>query len=361
MGSLTIFARDALLNHTFNADTYTPPEVLYLAFSLAFSVRSGDYQWTASGSGTDEYYLEADGGGDPGLGGDPQVIIAGNVVLVPGSAGSLAAGEWAFDDNDSLGYDTIYIRLSDGADPDSKDVGFVLAGGNPFVDTSGLNEPVGNGYARTAIVFDAAGNRIIVQGGLTQFDQLSGDLGWATHWCIMDAATMGNALAFGVFDEPKQLVNKNRPYVKSGEVTVTANAGELSDYLAEAWLNFMFNNVPFSSPNTYVGWATNPIVDADTGSTVSEPGAGDYARVQVNPAGGASPAWNVASGGALDNADLISHEPATAPQGTFTAAFVADAATGGNLLMYDNAVADQEVGTDDTVEWPAGDLNLEIL
>src|SRR5690606_38969133 len=41
------------------------------------------------------------------------------------SLGSLAASRWGYGDNDTLGYDTIYIRLSDDADPDSKAADYV--------------------------------------------------------------------------------------------------------------------------------------------------------------------------------------------------------------------------------------------
>lgn len=82
------------------------------------------WQWTESGSGTAEYYLEALGGGDPG-------IVAATVyenyrdALAGGMVGSLAAGEWAFDDNDTLGFDTVYVRLSNGGDPSAQASGSV--------------------------------------------------------------------------------------------------------------------------------------------------------------------------------------------------------------------------------------------
>ena len=45
-----------------------------------------------------------------------------------GALGSLAAGEWGYGDSSSEnGYNTIYVRLSDGTDPDSKASGYVRA------------------------------------------------------------------------------------------------------------------------------------------------------------------------------------------------------------------------------------------
>lgn len=92
---------------------------------LASYVNS-DYKWVSSGSGTDEYYCEASGGGDPGID-EPQEVIEDGSLMTPGTLGSLAEGEWAYGDNDSLGYSTIYVRLSDSADPDSKSDDYIQA------------------------------------------------------------------------------------------------------------------------------------------------------------------------------------------------------------------------------------------
>jgi hypothetical protein len=47
------------------------------------------------------------------------------VLGTAGTAGSLTAGQWDFGDNDTLGFSTIYVRLSDGTDPDSKSTDYV--------------------------------------------------------------------------------------------------------------------------------------------------------------------------------------------------------------------------------------------
>ena len=83
------------------------------------------YRWTASGSGTDEYYLELIAGGDPSVD-TPLAVSLNDTLSTEGTVGSLAAGEYDYGDNDTLGYDTIYVRLSDGTDPDSKSAGYVV-------------------------------------------------------------------------------------------------------------------------------------------------------------------------------------------------------------------------------------------
>lgn len=95
------------------------------------------YKWTASGSGTNEYYCEAAAGGDPSLDDPGSVCTDGTFKLdSEGTMGSLSAGEWDYGDNDSLGYSTVYVRLDDGADPDTKPTFFVAKGSGVGIDYS---------------------------------------------------------------------------------------------------------------------------------------------------------------------------------------------------------------------------------
>lgn len=91
----------------------------------AISVRTAHYSWTASGSGTNEFYLRTAGGTDPGLIAAPGSVQVNGVNATSGTIGALAAGQWAYGDNDTLGFNTLYVRLSDGADPDSKAIDFI--------------------------------------------------------------------------------------------------------------------------------------------------------------------------------------------------------------------------------------------
>lgn len=87
------------------------------------SIRNAKYAWTASGSGTNEYYVRTAAGANPGFQASPPtsngVYINGSAAT-EGTLGALTAGQWGYGDNDTLGYSTVYVRLSDGADPDSK-------------------------------------------------------------------------------------------------------------------------------------------------------------------------------------------------------------------------------------------------
>lgn len=115
----------AALNKRWVGTTSDPTVITNWA---GISLRSPTYKWTASGSGTGEFYLELFAGGDPGISdpGTTSGAITGNdLAFANGTMGSLTASQFDFGDNDTLGYSTIYVRLADDADPDSKTLDFV--------------------------------------------------------------------------------------------------------------------------------------------------------------------------------------------------------------------------------------------
>lgn len=76
------------------------------------------YQWTFSSDGSNEYYVELAGGGDPGIVVSPDYLTVDNVKRTKGTAGSLGDHAWGYGDNDTLGYSTVYFR-DDTGDPDA--------------------------------------------------------------------------------------------------------------------------------------------------------------------------------------------------------------------------------------------------
>lgn len=91
-----------------------------------FSIRDSNYEWYQNGA-TSEYYLQASGGGNPNIN-MPSTAIEDNARMTDGAAGSLATGEWDWNDVNGLGYSTVYVRLSDSTDPDGKAADYVEAG-----------------------------------------------------------------------------------------------------------------------------------------------------------------------------------------------------------------------------------------
>jgi hypothetical protein len=99
-------------------------------------ISTASYAWTLSGSGTSEYYVRTSGGANPSLS-DPYIVRLNGDEYPEGSLGSLAAGEWTYGDNDSLGYSTVYVRMPDSTDPDNAGNTVDMETGNGLINTGG--------------------------------------------------------------------------------------------------------------------------------------------------------------------------------------------------------------------------------
>lgn len=110
------------------------------------------WSWTASGSGTNEYYLRTAANGNPGFAAQPDSVYINGSAATEGTVGSLTAGQWDYGDNDTLGYSTIYVRLSAAPqDPDDRDPFYVK-----FYQTPRATEHV-KFSADSASITDATG------------------------------------------------------------------------------------------------------------------------------------------------------------------------------------------------------------
>ncbi len=101
-------------------------DAYWIAQNQRQSYRNAAYAWTAASSGSSEYYLRTVGGANASLT-EPDYFYVNSPAASKGTVGSLAAGEWGWGDNDSLGYSTAYVRLSGGGDPDAQAVDYVEA------------------------------------------------------------------------------------------------------------------------------------------------------------------------------------------------------------------------------------------
>jgi hypothetical protein len=128
------------------ADTVGPkPDILSLC-------TSGQDNWTATGGGDGSYYYNH---GD-NLDFDRLVVIemlyaSGANALAEGTLGSLGNNEYAIGDNDSLGFDTIYIKRND---PDAQVTGYYSLHYCWSCD--------GHSKVLVSSVFDTAGESIVV-------------------------------------------------------------------------------------------------------------------------------------------------------------------------------------------------------
>jgi len=144
----------------------------------------------------------------------------------------------------------------------------------------------------------------------------------------------------------------------------TSNAA--TTYLENKLLSFIFKNNAgsFSSPgdSIYVGLAT-AVSDAEAG-TLTEVNTStqdaNYTRQQVNAAG-----WTLASSSTdqqtVTNAANIEY-PASSGVATYTVthAFIADAASSGNILFVGALDASKAIASGDIFRINAGNLTIEL-
>lgn len=239
-----------------------------------------------------------------------------------------------------------------------------------------MNEhPDEKGYARKAISFGAAASRKVTQDADVTFDQATDTWTAITHWSICDSGThgAGNMLAHGAFSSSFQPVSGNTPKVASGqvyvEISATSGGAGFTTYCVHALLGLMFDNVAFSSPagNTFIAICTATLDDddEDTSTDMTEEDGTGYARTEVNENGGASPTWDVAASGVVDNTHEITLEDdvnVADDWDTDVALAVVAAASGDcKIYCYDNDnVVDQRPRAGDSVSVAAGSFDITL-
>lgn len=107
----------------------SPPSAAPSATAAAFtfswtSIRDATYKWTASSEGTGEYYCDLAAGGDPSIS-SPTAVEINSSNAENGTLGSLTANQWAYGNNDGLGFSTVYVRLADDGDPDGEAADYI--------------------------------------------------------------------------------------------------------------------------------------------------------------------------------------------------------------------------------------------
>ena len=139
----------------------------------------------------------------------------------------------------------------------------------------------------------------------------------------------------------------------------TSNAA--TTYLENKILSLIFKNNAgsFSSPgdSIYIGLAT-AVSDAEAG-TLTEANFGAYARQQVTASAWTVPSVSTDTQTATNSAN-IEYAASTGTSNTITHAFVADAATSGNILFIGALDANKTIGTGDIFRINAGNLSIEL-
>ena len=222
MSQASDYLETNLLDHIVGKTSFTMPTA-YLALIEALSVVNAAYKWTLSASGTTEYYLDLIGGGDPSIA-QPVSLRMDGTTRTEATMGSLAAGEWDYGDNDTLGFSTVYVRLDDGADPDSKADDFVMINVPDDDQTGSTIVEVGyTSYARKSTAgadWNAAAAGNIDNANELAFPAATGGFAKATHFAICDAATVGNLLCYGVLTTPLTITSGVTPKFAPGDIDI---------------------------------------------------------------------------------------------------------------------------------------------
>ena len=93
----------------------------------------------------------------------------------------------------------------------------------------------------------------------------------------------------------------------------------------------------------------------DDASGLAEPSGNAYARATT-----AGADWNVASGGAIDNANDIAFSKTTGSWGTITHFAIFDAVSGGNMLAHGALSVSKLISSGETPKFLAGKFDVTL-
>ncbi len=122
-------------------------------------------------------------------------------------------------------------------------------------------------------------------------------------------------------------------------------------------LDLLFGATALTPPsNYYIGLSTT--TPNETGTGITEPSGGAYARVQI---ANNKTTFGTASAGALTNAIAISFAESTTSWGTITHVIFYDALTSGNVWFWEALPVSKSVAAYTTVYFSVGSLTISNL
>lgn len=131
-----------------------------------------------------------------------------------------------------------------------------------------------------------------------------------------------------------------------------------SDFLEAGLRDHFQSDTQLPLEDTFVALFTSDPGDDGSGTEVT---GGSYAREIVNQDGTTAPFWEASdTGTGIQNDSAITFTTATASWGTITHVAIYDAITAGNLLFHGPLSASKVVGSGDTFEFAAGELDVRF-
>lgn len=125
----------------------------------------------------------------------------------------------------------------------------------------------------------------------------------------------------------------------------------LTDYGELLALDLLLGGGQSRPDPVWIAACTAVPVDADTGSTITEPSGGSYARVSV---ANDATEWGPAASSSIDNLNQQAFPQATADWGVIRAYMLVDAATAGNAIGWVTVNTPEAVLNGSTLRVPVG-------
>lgn len=239
---------------------------------------------------------------------------------------------------------------------------FVTGDGEGTIQIAANEVPFTNGYGRLEIPvgttnWDLSSSARAVSNVLQlQFPAASGGAwGDISHYGLFiteTGQTEADLIAYGTFSNMQTVSDTEAPYIRAGELSVTAQPSYISNYLARALLDHIFGGAAnaFTQPATWtVGLSSqNPGPD---GTGISEPSSSNgYDRVTHTT-------WRTPGNGVLDNQNAIVFPTASSEWPTMNYGMIF---TGSNLLFYGALDSAVTVASGETARFDDGALDLGI-
>lgn len=135
--------------------------------------------------------------------------------------------------------------------------------------------------------------------------------------------------------------------------------GSFTNLWEEKIMKHIFGILAYTALSTiYAGVCTGGV--AEDGTVTGEPSGNNYARVAITNDGTGWTFSQVAGVTKVENAAAITFPEASGSWGTITDVFLADAASGGNILAFATLDVSKAIGDGDTLQFDSGDLEFSL-
>lgn len=128
---------------------------------------------------------------------------------------------------------------------------------------------------------------------------------------------------------------------------------EFSNYLEDELLDHVFAAATFTPQATlYLALTTTTPADTKTGSTITEPGTGGYARVALP--------FGTSSGGSISSNTAITFTNSATAAWAIKGIAIVDAATAGNVYAYDDGLTSASIGLSEKIQFLSGNVTVTL-